>query len=74
MSGAEPRSNAPRSIASAMPVRLIVTAIVAVAMAALPHVGDRFGPPEAIIFRGTHLLFALTLVLPALSPRRRAAG
>src|ERR1700693_5119514 len=34
-----------------------------------------FGPPEAIIFRGTHLLFALTLVflLYPLRPGRAAA-
>ncbi|MBS1163849.1 MAG: C4-dicarboxylate transporter permease, partial [Burkholderiaceae bacterium] len=34
-----------------------------------------FGPPEALIFRGTHLLFALTLVflLYPLVPRGAAA-
>ena len=34
-----------------------------------------FGPPEALIFRGTHLLFALTLVfiLFPLAPQRTAA-
>ena len=35
-----------------------------------------FGPPEAVIFRGTHLLFALTLVFllyPDPTPPARAA-
>ena len=32
------------------------------------------GPPEAVIFRGTHLLFALTLRLPALSAEAAGAA
>ena len=35
---------------------------VAVAMSLYHMYVAAFGPPEAIIFRGTHLLFALTLV------------
>ena len=49
--------------------------IVAVAMSLYHMYVAAFGPPEAIIFRGTHLLFALTLVF-LLYPLRpgRAAG
>ncbi len=36
--------------------------IVAVAMSLYHMYVAAFGPPEAIVFRGTHLLFALTLV------------
>jgi TRAP transporter 4TM/12TM fusion protein len=36
--------------------------VVAVAMSLYHMYVAAFGPPEAIIFRGTHLLFALTLV------------
>lgn len=40
----------------------LLVAAIAVAMSAY-HMGvAAFGPPEATIFRGTHLLFALTLV------------
>ena len=37
-------------------------AIVAIAMSLYHMYVAAFGPPEALIFRGTHLLFALTLV------------
>jgi TRAP transporter 4TM/12TM fusion protein len=49
--------------------------IVAVAMSLYHMYVAAFGPPEAIIFRGTHLLFALTLVflLYPLRPGRAAA-
>ena len=40
----------------------IVVNLVAVAMSLYHMYVAAFGPPEAIIFRGTHLLFALTLV------------
>ena len=42
-------------------LRWLITAI-AVAMSLYHMYVAAFGPPEAIIFRGTHLLFALTLV------------
>ncbi|MEO8566242.1 MAG: TRAP transporter permease [Betaproteobacteria bacterium] len=42
-------------------VRWLINA-VAVAMSLYHMYVAAFGPPEAIIFRGTHLLFALTLV------------
>lgn len=53
------------------PLRLTVAAI-AVAMSAYHMYVAAFGPPEAVIFRGTHLLFALTLVF-LLFPVRPAA-
>ncbi|MCG6874152.1 MAG: TRAP transporter permease [Betaproteobacteria bacterium] len=40
-----------------------IAATVAVAMSLYHIYTTAFGPPEAMIFRGTHLLFALTLVL-----------
>ncbi len=42
-------------------LRALVNA-VAVAMSLYHMYAAAFGPPEAIVFRGTHLLFALTLV------------
>ena len=49
--------------------------LVAVAMSLYHMYVAAFGPPEAIIFRGTHLLFTLTLVflLYPLRPGRAAA-
>ncbi|HUH94680.1 MAG TPA: TRAP transporter permease [Casimicrobiaceae bacterium] len=49
--------------------------IIAVAMSLYHMYVAAFGPPEAIIFRGTHLLFALTLVflLYPSRPGRRTA-
>jgi TRAP transporter 4TM/12TM fusion protein len=48
---------------------------IAVAMSLYHMYVAAFGPPEALIFRGTHLLFALTLVfmLYPLRPQGRAA-
>jgi len=48
---------------------------IAVAMSLYHMYAAAFGPPEALIFRGTHLLFALTLVflLYPLVPRGGAA-
>ena len=48
---------------------------VAIAMSLYHMYVAAFGPPEAIIFRGTHLLFALTLVflLYPVKPRGAAA-
>jgi TRAP transporter 4TM/12TM fusion protein len=54
------------------PLRLTVAAI-AVAMSVYHMYVAAFGPPEAVIFRGTHLLFALTLVF-LLFPVRPDAG
>ena len=39
-----------------------VALVIAVAMSLYHMYVAAFGPPEALIFRGTHLLFALTLV------------
>ena len=39
-----------------------VVTVIAVAMSLYHMYVAGFGPPEALIFRGTHLLFALTLV------------
>jgi TRAP transporter 4TM/12TM fusion protein len=49
--------------------------LVAVAMSLYHMYVAAFGPPEALIFRGTHLLFALTLVfmLFPLAPQRSIA-
>ena len=54
---------------------LAKSTLVAVAMSLYHMYVAAFGPPEAIIFRGTHLLFALTLVflLYPLRPGRAAA-
>jgi TRAP transporter 4TM/12TM fusion protein len=54
------------------PLRLTVAAI-AVAMSVYHMYVAAFGPPEAMIFRGTHLIFALTLVF-LLFPVRPDAG
>ena len=53
-------------------LRRLVLAI-AVAMSLYHMYVAGFGPPEAMIFRGTHLLFALTLVF-LLYPSRRGGG
>jgi TRAP-type uncharacterized transport system, fused permease components len=62
----EKLATTPGSIA----LRWLINA-VAVAMSLYHMYVAAFGPPEAIIFRGTHLLFALTLVflLYPLKPR-----
>lgn len=39
-----------------------IVAVIAIAMSLYHMYVAAFGPPEAMIFRGTHLLFALTLV------------
>jgi TRAP transporter 4TM/12TM fusion protein len=48
-------------------------ALIAVAMSLYHMHAAAFGPPEALIFRGTHLLFALTLVF-LLYPSRAGGG
>jgi TRAP transporter 4TM/12TM fusion protein len=55
-------------------LRWLINAI-AIAMSLYHMYVAAFGPPEAIIFRGTHLLFALTLVflLYPVKPRGAAA-
>jgi TRAP transporter 4TM/12TM fusion protein len=50
-----------------------IVMVVAVAMSLYHMYVAAFGPPEAVIFRGTHLLFALTLVF-LLYPLRPSAG
>ncbi len=54
------------------PLAWLVT-LVAVCMSLYHMYVAGFGPPEALIFRGTHLLFALTLVF-LLYPSRRNGG
>jgi len=58
---------------SSRAVAAIVT-LVAVAMSLFHMYAAGFGPPEAFIFRGTHLLFALTLVYLLYPLRREAAA
>jgi TRAP transporter 4TM/12TM fusion protein len=53
-------------------LKRVVTAI-AVAMSLYHMYVAAFGPPEALIFRGTHLVFALTLVF-LLYPSKGGAG
>ncbi len=48
--------------ATGTPVMRRVVIVIAVAMSLYHMWVAGFGPPEAVIFRGTHLLFALTLV------------
>ena len=50
-----------------------VVLVIAVAMSLYHMWVAGFGPPEAVIFRGTHLLFALTLVF-LLFPLRPGGG
>jgi TRAP transporter 4TM/12TM fusion protein len=51
----------------------IAVALIAIAMSLYHMHAAAFGPPEALIFRGTHLLFALTLVF-LLYPTRPGGG
>jgi TRAP transporter 4TM/12TM fusion protein len=53
-------------------MRLLVT-VIAVTMSLYHMYVAGFGPPEAVIFRGTHLMFAMTLVF-LLFPTRRNGG
>ena len=48
-------------------------ALIAIAMSLYHMHAAAFGPPEALVFRGTHLLFALTLVA-LLYPMKRDGG
>ena len=48
-----------------------VVAIIAIAMSLYHMYVAGFGPPEAYFFRGTHLLFTMTLDLPALPVQAR---
>jgi len=51
----------------------VVVALIAIAMSLYHMHVAAFGPPEALIFRGTHLMFALSLVF-LLYPSRLAGG
>ena len=51
----------------------MVVALIAIAMSLYHMYVAAFGPPEALIFRGTHLIFALTLVF-LLYPTRPGGG
>jgi TRAP transporter 4TM/12TM fusion protein len=63
--------------ATAPQIRALAWAVtlISVAMSLYHMYVAAFGPPETLIFRGTHLLFALTLVfiLFPLAPQRSAA-
>lgn len=52
----------------------VLVTVVAVAMSLFHMYVAAFGPPEAFIFRGTHLLFALTLVYILYPLRPQAHG
>jgi TRAP transporter 4TM/12TM fusion protein len=69
------RSDEKEAVTPASRVLAWTVAAIAVAMSLYHMYVAAFGPPEAVIFRGTHLLFALTLVclLYPLAPRRAAA-
>jgi TRAP transporter 4TM/12TM fusion protein len=51
----------------------IAVALIAIAMSLYHMYVAAFGPPEALVFRGTHLMFATTLVF-LLYPSRAAGG
>ncbi|HZA51693.1 MAG TPA: TRAP transporter fused permease subunit [Myxococcaceae bacterium] len=51
----------------------IAVALIATAMSLYHMYVAAFGPPEALIFRGTHLLFAIALVF-LIYPFRRSGG
>jgi TRAP-type uncharacterized transport system fused permease subunit len=51
----------------------VAVALIAIAMSLYHMHAAAFGPPEALIFRGTHLLFAVTLVF-LLYPTRAGGG
>jgi len=51
----------------------VAVALIAIAMSLYHMYVAAFGPPEALILRGTHLMFALTLVF-LLYPTRPAGG
>jgi TRAP transporter 4TM/12TM fusion protein len=51
----------------------VAVALIAIAMSLYHMHAAAFGPPEALIFRGTHLLFAVTLVF-LLYPTRPGGG
>jgi TRAP transporter 4TM/12TM fusion protein len=51
----------------------VTVALIAIAMSLYHMHAAAFGPPEALIFRGTHLLFAVTLVF-LLYPTRPGGG
>jgi len=51
----------------------VLVTLIAVAMSLFHMYVAAFGPPEAVIFRGTHLLFAVTLVYLLYPFRRQAA-
>jgi TRAP transporter 4TM/12TM fusion protein len=51
----------------------VVVALIAITMSLYHMYVAAFGPPEALVFRGTHLMFATTLVF-LLYPSRPAGG
>lgn len=55
------------------PALRYLVAAIAVAMSLYHMYVAAFGPPEAVVFRGTHLMFALTLVYLLYPLRPRAA-
>jgi TRAP transporter 4TM/12TM fusion protein len=77
MSGTAPQVVSDEKPATAPQARFLawMVALIAAAMSLYHMYVAAFGPPEAVIFRGTHFLFAITLVfiLYPLLPGRRAA-
>jgi TRAP transporter 4TM/12TM fusion protein len=69
---ATPGDEKPASAPATRLGRRIVSAI-AIAMSLYHMYAAAFGPPDTYVFRGTHLLFALTLVF-LLYPLRRGGG
>ncbi len=61
------------AVAPRATVLKVVVGIIAVAMSLYHMYVAAFGPPEALIFRGTHLMFATTLVF-LLYPLRKEGG
>ena len=58
----------------ASPIMRRVITVIAVAMSLYHMYVTGFGPPEAVIYRGTHLMFALALVFLLFPSRRGSAN
>ena len=62
------------TLAPASPLMRRVITVIAVAMSLYHMYVTGFGPPEAVIYRGTHLMFALVLVFLLFPSRRGSAN
>lgn len=58
----------------ASPIMRRVITVIAVAMSLYHMYVTGFGPPEALIYRGTHLMFALVLVFLLFPSRRESSN